>query len=65
MIIIMIIGEITSIVHNLNLCVTAEGPKIQEQLSFLVENACNSVQGYMFSQMINLNHFSKRLNKQR
>ena len=59
-----IVKAVIAMAHNLNLCVTAEGVETQEQLSFLVDNACNSVQGYMFSRPISVNYFIKLLNEQ-
>ena len=59
-----IVRAVIAMAHNLNLCVTAEGVETQEQLSFLVDNACNSVQGYMFSRPISIVHFIKLLNEQ-
>jgi len=59
-----IVRAVIAMAHNLNLCVTAEGVETQEQLSFLVDNACNSVQGYMFSRPINVDYFIKLLNEQ-
>jgi diguanylate cyclase (GGDEF)-like protein len=59
-----IVRAVIAMAHNLNLCVTAEGVETQEQLSFLVDNACNSVQGYMFSRPISKNLFIKLLTEQ-
>ena len=59
-----IVKAVIAMAHNLNLCVTAEGVETQEQLSFLVDNACNSVQGYMFSRPISVNYFIKLLTEQ-
>jgi len=46
-------GAITTamitLAHNLNLKVTAEGVETEEQLSFLQEQQCDSLQGYLFS----------------
>ena len=59
-----IVRAVIAMAHNLNLCVTAEGVETQEQLSFLIDNACNSVQGYMFSRPISVDYFIKLLNEQ-
>ena len=59
-----IVKAVIAMAHNLNLCVTAEGVETQEQLTFLVNNACNSVQGYMFSRPITIAYFIKLLHEQ-
>jgi len=59
-----IVRAVIAMAHNLNLCVTAEGVETKEQLSFLVDNLCNSVQGYIFSRPIKLPSFIKLLNEQ-
>ncbi|MBA6390982.1 bifunctional diguanylate cyclase/phosphodiesterase [Colwellia sp. BRX10-3] len=60
-----IVRAVISMAHNLNLCVTAEGVETKEQLSFLVDNSCNSVQGYIFSRPIKLDYFIKLLHEQK
>jgi diguanylate cyclase (GGDEF)-like protein len=60
-----IVRAVIAMAHNLNLCVTAEGVETKEQLSFLVDNLCNSIQGYIFSRPIKLHHFIKLLNEQK
>lgn len=60
-----VMRAVIAMAHNLNLCVTAEGVETKEQLNFLVKNACNSVQGYIFSRPIKLPAFIKLLNEQK
>lgn len=60
-----IVRAVIAMAHNLNLCVTAEGVENAEQLSFLVDNSCNSVQGFMFSRPIQLHAFITLLNDQK
>ena len=60
-----IVRAVIAMAHNLNLCVTAEGVETEEQLSFLVKNDCNSVQGYVFSRPIKLDYFIRLLNEQK
>lgn len=60
-----IVRAVIAMAHNLNLCVIAEGVETPEQLSFLVDNSCNSVQGYMFSRPVQLAYFIKLLNEQK
>ncbi|WP_077287229.1 putative bifunctional diguanylate cyclase/phosphodiesterase [Cognaticolwellia aestuarii] len=60
-----IVRAVIAMAHNLNLCVTAEGVETKEQLTFLVNNSCNSVQGYMLSRPIKFDHFITLLNEQK
>ncbi len=60
-----IVRAVIAMAHSLNLCVIAEGVETPEQLSFLVDNSCNSVQGYMFSRPVQLPYFIKLLNEQK
>jgi EAL domain-containing protein (putative c-di-GMP-specific phosphodiesterase class I) len=41
---------IISIGHSLDMKVIAEGVETEEQMSFLVKNGCDAMQGYLFSQ---------------
>ena len=59
-----IVRAVIGMAHTLNLCVTAEGVETEEQLSFLVDNSCNSVQGYIFSRPIKVDNFIKLLKEQ-
>jgi len=43
---------IISLAHSLNLKVVAEGVETEEQLRFLIQHACDEVQGYYFSSPI-------------
>lgn len=44
-----IVMSIISLAHNLKLHVIAEGVETGEQLSYLMRNACDEIQGYYFS----------------
>ncbi len=59
-----IVKAVIGMAHNLNLGVIAEGVETQEQLTFLKQNACNSVQGYLFSRPITLPAFLTLLKEQ-
>ncbi|GHE86387.1 hypothetical protein GCM10011501_14440 [Thalassotalea profundi] len=56
-----IVRAVIAMAHNLNLGVTAEGVETKEQLSFLKDNACNSVQGYLFSHPVRFELFLELL----
>ena len=43
-----IVSTIISMAHHLGLTVIAEGVETQEQLSYLNNNKCNEIQGYIF-----------------
>ncbi|MBF0291237.1 MAG: EAL domain-containing protein, partial [Nitrospinae bacterium] len=46
---VAITSAIISMAHSLNLTVVAEGVETMEQLEFLRANACDELQGYLFS----------------
>jgi EAL domain-containing protein (putative c-di-GMP-specific phosphodiesterase class I) len=48
----MIVKTVISMAHNLKLNVVAEGVETSEQLIFLQQNRCDSVQGYLFSKPV-------------
>jgi EAL domain-containing protein (putative c-di-GMP-specific phosphodiesterase class I) len=52
-----IVRALIAMAHNLNLGVTAEGVETNEQLKFLKKNACNSVQGFLYSRPVKFNVF--------
>ena len=54
-----IVRAVIAMAHNLNLGVTAEGVETDEQLKFLRNNACNSVQGFLYSRPVNFESFLK------
>lgn len=56
-----IVRAVIAMAHNLNLGVIAEGVETHEQLAFLSENLCNSVQGFLFSEPIQFDSFVKLL----
>lgn len=47
-----IIGAIISMAHTINMKVVAEGVETQEQLNYLTDNACDLIQGYLFSRPV-------------
>jgi len=53
---------IITLAHNLNLTVVAEGVETIDQLNFLKENGCHLIQGFYFSQALDINAFTAYLN---
>lgn len=45
----LIIGDIISIAHRLNMKIVAEGVETDEQLQYLKRHSCDYIQGYLFS----------------
>jgi EAL domain-containing protein (putative c-di-GMP-specific phosphodiesterase class I) len=56
-----IIKAIIGMAHSLHLKVIAEGVETQEQLSFLRQNGCYGMQGYLFSPPISADEFEQLL----
>lgn len=56
-----IVRAVIAMAHNLNLGVTAEGVETDEQLKFLRNNACNAVQGYLYSRPLRFENFLELL----
>ncbi|NJN86960.1 MAG: EAL domain-containing protein [Leptolyngbyaceae cyanobacterium SL_7_1] len=56
-----IIKAIIGMAHSLQLKVIAEGVETQEQLSFLRQNGCYGMQGYLFSPPISAEEFEQLL----
>ncbi|PWK08357.1 EAL domain-containing protein [Tumebacillus permanentifrigoris] len=56
-----IVPTIISMAHNLKLHVTAEGVETPEQFAFLDAQLCDEAQGYLFSQPVPAEQFSKLL----
>ncbi len=44
-----LVAAIISMAHNLNMRVIAEGVETESQLGFLIQQGCDSVQGFLFS----------------
>jgi diguanylate cyclase (GGDEF)-like protein/PAS domain S-box-containing protein len=55
---------IISLAHSLECSVIAEGAETQQQFDFLRENACDSVQGYYFSEPMPAENFGDLLRAQ-
>lgn len=49
---LVITRAIINLAHSLNLAVVAEGVETAEQLDFLIEHQCETVQGYLFSRPV-------------
>lgn len=56
-----IIKSIIDLSHNLNLEVVAEGVQTEEQLNFLKEAKCDSIQGFYVSKPVNASDFTEFL----
>lgn len=56
-----IVSTILAIGQNLNLVVTAEGVETQEQLAFLKQKKCHTMQGYLYSKPLPANAFEELL----
>jgi len=56
-----IVKTIISLSENLNLKVIAEGVETKEQKDFLIENACDLIQGYYYSRPIPANEMREYL----
>ncbi len=58
-----ITSAIISMAQSLDLKVIAEGVETDEQLSYLISQECDEIQGFVFSRAINANEFSNLLNQ--
>lgn len=58
-----IVRAIISLAKNLELEVLAEGVETQEQQQFLIDNWCDSAQGYLFAKPLNAEDFEAYLHK--
>ncbi len=56
-----IVTAIIAMAHSLNLGVVAEGVETKEQLAFLREKACNTIQGFLFSAPVPADEFTRLL----
>lgn len=57
----LIISGIIKLAHSLNMKVIAEGVESSEQLSYLREQSCDGVQGYLISKPISADKFIERV----
>ena len=48
----VIISDIISLAHKINLETVAEGVELQEQKEYLIDNGCDIIQGYLFSKPV-------------
>jgi diguanylate cyclase (GGDEF)-like protein/PAS domain S-box-containing protein len=56
-----IIKSIIELSHSLNLKVVAEGVQTEDQLCFLKDTKCDSIQGYLISKPVNVSDFTNFL----
>jgi len=59
-----IVKAVISIGHSLDMKVIAEGVEIEKQMSFLVENGCDAMQGYLFSRPLAADEFATLLERE-
>lgn len=59
-----IVTTVISLAHQLQLKVLAEGVETNEQLDFLIENGCDEIQGYHFSDPVSAQAVEKLLKAQ-
>jgi EAL domain-containing protein (putative c-di-GMP-specific phosphodiesterase class I) len=59
-----IVKAIISIGHSLDMKVIAEGVETEQQMSFLVENGCDAMQGYLFSRPLAAEEFVTLLERE-
>jgi EAL domain-containing protein (putative c-di-GMP-specific phosphodiesterase class I) len=52
---------IIALARTLSLTVVAEGVETQEQQTFLVDHACDAMQGYYFNRPVAAQHFAELL----
>ncbi|MCW9013633.1 MAG: EAL domain-containing protein [Gammaproteobacteria bacterium] len=58
-----LVKAIISMAHGLGMDVVAEGVEVQEQLEFLGVNACDTIQGYLFSRPVPAEKVKQMLKK--
>ncbi|NLJ78215.1 MAG: EAL domain-containing protein [Tissierellia bacterium] len=58
-----IVKAVISLANSLNVGLIAEGVETREQLNFLRENECTTVQGYLFSRPVGIEKIEKMLVK--
>jgi diguanylate cyclase (GGDEF)-like protein/PAS domain S-box-containing protein len=59
-----IVKAVISIGHSLDMKVIAEGVETERQMSFLVENGCDAMQGYLFSRPLGAEEFAALLERE-
>jgi len=60
-----IVKAIISIGHSLDMKVIAEGVETEQQMSFLVENGCDGMQGFLFSRPLTADEFVTLIERER
>ena len=50
--------------HGLELKVVAEGVETEEQKAFLIENRCDHLQGFFYSEPLTFDEFTRLLNSE-
>lgn len=58
-----IVDSIIGLGHSLGLEIVAEGVETQEQLSYLKDKSCNSIQGYLFNKPLSISAIYSYLNQ--
>lgn len=53
----VLLSSIIQLAHNVGLIVLAEGVETQEQLTFLQQNDCDALQGYLWGKPMLLNQW--------
>ena len=59
-----IVKAIISLGHSLGMKVIAEGVETEEQMSFLMENHCDAMQGFLFSRPLTAHDFTLLLERE-
>src|SRR5262249_21624079 len=59
-----IIKAIISLGHSLGMKVVAEGVETEQQMALLLENECDSMQGYLFSRPLGAAEFTRLLERE-
>ena len=58
-----IVSAVIAMAHKLNLSVVAEGVEQDMQFSYLLDNRCDFIQGYLFSKPLPLDQLLDKLSQ--